>query len=47
MRAAHALANLACKGDIAAQSIVDAGGIAALVELLRDGSDGGKERVCW
>ena len=33
--AACALASLACKSDIAAQWIVDAGGIAALVELLR------------
>ena len=43
--AACALASLACKSDIAAQWIVDAGGIAALVELLRDGSDDGKEQA--
>ena len=43
--AACALASLAYKGDIAAQSIVDAGGIAALVELLRDDSDDGKEQA--
>lgn len=45
--AAQELAKLAFGDDAAVVAIVEAGGIAPLVELVRDGSEDAKEAAAW